>query len=102
MFKNALNIKAEKVAWGSLPPYTNWLMAVGSFFHEPPLSICHAMANKRNTSRDIARPFVVCICSQPPRGISLLLVFILRLPCLSNLEDILSILKLENLKKKIN
>jgi hypothetical protein len=41
-----LNIKAEKVAWGSLPPYTNWLVAVGSIFHEPPLSICHAMANK--------------------------------------------------------
>ena len=38
--------KAEKVAWGSLPPYTNWLMAVGSFFHEPPLSICHATAEK--------------------------------------------------------
>ncbi|KAJ6967084.1 hypothetical protein NC652_004595 [Populus alba x Populus x berolinensis] len=61
-------------------------MDVGSIYHEPPLSICHATAEKiphsplsalvrkwkslavgsfftepRNTSRDIARPFVVCI-----------------------------------------
>jgi hypothetical protein len=45
-YSNALYIKAEKVAWGSPPPSTNWLMAVGSIFHEPPLSICHAMAKK--------------------------------------------------------
>ena len=88
---------------GSLLP---WLIAAGSIFHEPrrrkwhfllilrvqihqsvqPLSICHAMANKRNTSRDIARPFVVCICSQPPRGISLRLFFRLRLHFLPGLS----------------
>jgi len=39
---NAMNIKAGKVAWGSLPPSTNWLMTVGSIFHEPSMSICHA------------------------------------------------------------